>query len=171
MLLSSSQISAATARARGGRIDNSFLVRRVRPQAGSRWPGQGPVVCQVLAGHCAASATMSFSRQSRFMRSMTPSGSVKMSTSRFNLVCGKTVEQATRPNLDRIPNPEAPKILDARVLTPSLGRRELGLARERGRSQERTSYGRPPLPPARDSSLYVPFGSYAERGIHSRPGR
>ena len=114
---------------------------------------------------------MSFSRQSRFMRSMTPSGSVKMSTSRFNLVCGKTVEQATRPNLDRIPNPEAPKILDARVLTPSLGRRELGLGRERGRSQERTSYGRPPLPPARDSSLYVPFGSYAERGVHSRPGR
>ena len=108
------------------------------------------------------------SRQSRFMRSMTPSGSVKMSTSRFNLVCGKTVEQAVRPNLDRIPNPQAPKIIDSRVLTPSLSRRE------RGRSQERTNYGRPPIaptPPTRDSSLYVPFGSYAEKGIHARPGR
>ena len=109
-----------------------------------------------------------FSRQSRFMRSMTPSGSVKMSTSRFNLVCGKTVEQAVRPNLDRIPNPQPPKIIDSRVLTPSLSRKE------RGRSQERTNYGRPPVaptPPSRDSSLYIPFGSYAEKGIHARPGR
>ena len=115
---------------------------------------------------------MSFSRQSRFMRSMTPSGSVKMSTSKFNLVCGKTTEQATRPNLDRIPNPQAPKIIDSRVLTPSLSRR--GVERERGRSLTRENYGRPPVaptPPTRDSSLYIPFGSYAERGIHSRPGR
>ena len=108
------------------------------------------------------------------MRSMTPSSSVKMSTSRFNMVCGKTVEQAVRPNLDRIPNPQAPKVLDSRVLTPSLTRR--GLERERGRSQTRDSYGlqtcgRPPMAPARDSSLHVPFGSYAEKGIHSRPGR
>ena len=102
------------------------------------------------------------------MRSMTPSGSVGMSTSRFNLVCGKTVEQAVRPNLDRIPNPQAPKIIDSRVLTPSLSRKE------RGRSQTRDTYGRPPMaptPPTRDSSLYIPFGSYAEKGIHSRPGR
>ena len=126
-------------------------------------------------------------RQSRFMRSMTPSGSIKMSTSRFNLVCGKTVEQvwklssdrlkqniadlwlveqAVRPNLDRVPNPQPPKILDARVLTPSLSRRQ-----ERGRSATRDNYGRPPVPPTRDSSLYIPFGSYAERGIHARPGR
>ena len=108
------------------------------------------------------------------MRSMTPSGSVKMSTSRFNMVCGKTVEQAVRPNLDRIPNPQAPKILDSRVLTPSVTRRGLERERERGRSQTRDSYGRPPVAPAapaRDSSLYVPFGSYAEKGIHSRPGR
>ena len=106
------------------------------------------------------------------MRSMTPSGSVKMSTSKFNLVCGKTTEQATRPNLDRIPNPQAPKIIDSRVLTPSLSRR--GVERERGRSLTRENYGRPPVaptPPTRDSSLYIPFGSYAERGIHSRPGR
>merc|ERR1719245_2440498 len=87
-------------------------------------------------------------RQSRFMRSMTPSGSIKMSTSRFNLVCGKTVEQAVRPNLDRVPNPQPPKILDARVLTPSLSRRQ-----ERGRSATRDNYGRPPVPPTRDSSL------------------
>ena len=121
---------------------------------------------------------MSFTRQSRFMRSMTPSGSVKMSTSRFNMVCGKTVEQAVRPNLDRIPNPQAPKVLDSRVLTPSVTRRglERERERERGRSQTRDSYGlqtcgRPPVAPPRDSSLHVPFGSYAEKGIHSRPGR
>jgi len=119
---------------------------------------------------------MSFTRQSRFMRSMTPSGSVKMSTSRFNMVCGKTVEQAVRPNLDRIPNPQAPKVLDSRVLTPSVTRRGLERERERGRSQTRDSYGlqtcgRPPVAPAAPSSLHVPFGSYAEKGIHSRPGR
>ena len=107
---------------------------------------------------------------------MTPSSSVKMSTSRFNMVCGKTVEQAVRPNLDRIPNPQAPKVLDSRVLTPSLTRRGLERERERGRSHTRDSYGlqtcgRPPVAPARDSSLHVPFGSYAEKGIHSRPGR
>ena len=121
-------------------------------------------------------AIMSFTRQSRFMRSMTPSGSVKMSTSRFNMVCGKTVEQAVRPNLDRIPNPQAPKVLDSRVLTPSVTRRGLERERERGRSQTRDSYGlqtcgRPPVAPAAPSSLHVPFGSYAEKGIHSRPGR
>ena len=119
---------------------------------------------------------MSFTRQSRFMRSMTPSGSVKMSTSRFNMVCGKTVEQAVRPNLDRIPNPQAPKVLDSRVLTPSVTRRGLEREHERGRSQTRDSYGlqtcgRPPVAPATSSSLHVPFGSYAEKGIHSRPGR
>ena len=111
---------------------------------------------------------MSFSRQSRFMRSMTPSGSIKMSTSRFNMVCGKTVEQSVRPNLDRIPNPQPPKMMDARVMTPTPSRRE------RERSLTRDNYGRPPVPPqvpTRDSSLYVPFGSYAEIGAHTRPGR
>eukprot|EP00092_Neocalanus_flemingeri_P002977 GFUD01003185.1.p1 GENE.GFUD01003185.1~~GFUD01003185.1.p1 ORF type:complete len:195 (+),score=42.87 GFUD01003185.1:239-823(+) len=102
----------------------------------------------------------SFSRQSRFMRSMTPSASVKMSTSRFNLVCGKTTEQACRPNLDRIPNPQGPKIIDARVTTPTMSRREF--------SQTRETYGRPPVPPPRDSSLYLPFGSYAEMGVHTK---
>ena len=98
------------------------------------------------------------------MRSMTPSGAVKMSTSRFNLVCGKTSEQATRPNLDRIPNPQGPKIIDARVTTPTMGRREF--------SQTRETYGRPPAHPTRDSSFYVPYGSYAEMGVHTRaPGR
>ena len=101
-----------------------------------------------------------FSRQSRFMRSMTPSGSVKMSTSRFNLVCGKTSEQATRPNLDRIPNPQGPKIIDARVTTPTMSRRDF--------SQPRDTYSRPPAPPTRDSSLYLPFGSYAEMGVHTK---
>merc|ERR1711936_577572 len=104
-----------------------------------------------------------FSRQSRFMRSMTPSGSVKMSTSRFNLVCGKTNEQAVRPNLERVPNPQPPKIIDARVTTPTLRRREF--------SQTRDSLALPPVPPTRDSSLYLPYGSYAEMGIHSRPSR
>ena len=110
---------------------------------------------------------MSFSRQSRFMRSMTPSGSMKMSTSRFNMVCGRTVEQAVRPNLERIPNPQPPKLMDARVMTPTPSRRE------RERSLTRDSYGRPPVPPVppRESSLYVPFGSYAEIGVHTRPGR
>merc|ERR1712106_8643 len=103
----------------------------------------------------------SFTRRSRFMRSMTPSGSVKMSTSRFNLVCGKTLEQATRPNLERIPNPQGPKIIDSRVTTPTLSRREY--------SQTRETHTRPPVPPARDSSLYLPFGSYAEMGIHTKP--
>ena len=98
------------------------------------------------------------------MRSMTPSGSVKMSTSRFNLVCGKTSEQATRPNLDRIPNPQGPKVIDACVTTPSMGRREF--------SQTRENYGRVTTTPTRDSSLYVPYGSYAEMGVHTRaPGR
>jgi len=95
------------------------------------------------------------------MRSMTPSGSVKMSTSRFNLVCGKTLEQATRPNMDRVPNPQGPKIIDSRITTPTLSRREF--------SQTRESYSRPPIPPPRDSSLYLPFGSYAEMGIHTKP--
>ena len=102
------------------------------------------------------------------MRSMTPSGSIKMSTSRFNMVCGKTVEQAVRPNLERIPNPQPPKMMDARVMTPAPSRRE------RERSLTRETYGRPPVPPqvpARESSLYVPFGSYAEIGAHTRPGR
>ena len=94
------------------------------------------------------------------MRSMTPSGSVKMSTSRFNLVCGKTSEQATRPNLDRIPNPQGPKIIDARVTTPTMSRRDF--------SQPRDTYSRPPAPPTRDSSLYLPFGSYAEMGVHTK---
>ena len=98
------------------------------------------------------------------MRSMTPSGAVKMSTSRFNLVCGKTSEQATRPNLERIPNPQGPKVIDARVTTPTMGRREF--------SQTRETYSRPTAPPTRDSSLYVPYGSYAEIGVHIRaPGR
>ena len=109
---------------------------------------------------------MSFSRQSRFMRSMTPSGSIKMSTSRFNMVCGKTVEQSVRPNLDRIPNPQPPKMLDARVMTPAPSRKE------RGRSLTRDSYGRPPVAPTLDTSRpHVPFGSYAEIGVHTRPGR
>merc|ERR1719373_914096 len=45
--------------------------------------------------------------------------------------------------------------------------------RERERSLTRDSYGRPPVPPVppRESSLYVPFGSYAEIGVHTRPGR
>merc|ERR1719483_299012 len=103
--------------------------------------------------------------QSRLMRSrsMTPSGSVNMSTSRFNLVCGKTTEQACRPNLDRIPNPQPPKIIDARVTTPTLSRRKF--------SQTREHYGRHSVTPSRDSSLYIPFGSYAEIGVHSRPSR
>ena len=75
------------------------------------------------------------------MRSMTPSGSVKMSTSRFNLVCGKTIEQATRPNLDRIPNPGPPKIIDARVTTPTMSRRDYSQTRET------STYSRPPVPP------------------------
>jgi len=104
----------------------------------------------------------SFSKQSRFMRSrsMTPSGSVNMSTSRFNLVCGKTTEQACRPNLDRIPNPQPPKIIDARVTTPTMSRREF--------SQTRETYGRTPVPPTRGSSLYLPFGTYAEIGVHTK---
>merc|ERR1711936_1185596 len=104
-----------------------------------------------------------FSRQSRFMRSMTPSGSVKMSTSRFNLVCGKSDEQAVRPNLDRVPNPQPPKVIDARVTTPTLSRREY--------SQTRETHSRHTAPSTRDSSLYLPFGSYAEMGIHTRPTR
>merc|ERR1711936_138794 len=104
-----------------------------------------------------------FSRQSRFMRSMTPSGSVKMSTSRFNLVCGKSDEQAVRPNLDRVPNPQPPKVIDARVTTPTLSRREY--------SQTRETHSGHPAPSTRDSSLYLPFGSYAEMGIHTRPTR
>ena len=74
---------------------------------------------------------------------MTPSSSVKMSTSRFNMVCGKTVEQAVRPNLDRIPNPQAPKVLDSRVLTPSLTRR--GLEREPCGAAD-SQQDRPPAP-------------------------
>ena len=82
----------------------------------------------------------------------------------FNLVCGKTSEQATRPNLERIPNPQGPKIIDARVTTPTMRRREF--------SQPRDTYGRPPAPPTRASSLYLPFGSYAEMGVHTKaPGR
>lgn len=98
------------------------------------------------------------------MRSMTPSGSVKMTPSRFNLVCGKTTEQATRPNLDRIPNPQGPRVIDARVTTPTLSRRGISQTRD-------VSHNRPPVPPTRDSSLYLPFGSYAEMGIHTRPSR
>ena len=108
-------------------------------------------------------AMSGFSKQSRFMRSMTPSGSVKMTPSRFNLVCGKTLEQATRPNMDRVPNPQGPKIIDSRVTTPTLSRREF--------SQTRESHNRAPVPPARGSSLHLPFGSYAEMGIHTKPSR
>lgn len=111
---------------------------------------------------------MSRSRSSsRFMRSMTPSGSVKMSTSRFNLVCGRPVDVATRPNLDHVPNPKPPKVIDARVTTPSSNyTREI--LRQRESSMTRESR-RPPAPPPRESSLYLPFGSYAERGLHTKP--
>ena len=66
----------------------------------------------------------------RFMRSMTPSASVKMSTSKFNLVCGRTHEQSVRPNLERVPNPQPPKHVDSRLLTPGLSRRDLSNTRE-----------------------------------------
>ena len=102
---------------------------------------------------------------SRFMRSMTPSGSVKMSASRFNLVCGKTREMACLPNVDRIPNPQPPKVIDARVTTQTMGRREYGSRRDRSVSRE----VRAPVPPARESSLYLPFGSYADLGCHTKP--
>ena len=105
------------------------------------------------------------SRPSRFMRSMTPSGSVKMSASRFNLVCGKTREMACLPNIDRIPNPQPPKVIDARVTTPTMGRKEYGYRRDRSVSREI----RAPAPPARESSLYLPFGSYADLGCHTKP--
>ena len=105
------------------------------------------------------------SRPSRFMRSMTPSGSVKMSASRFNLVCGKTREMACLPNIDRIPNPQPPKVIDARVTTPTLSRKEYGYRRDRSVSRE----VRAPAPPARESSLYLPFGSYADLGCHTKP--
>jgi len=108
------------------------------------------------------------SRPSRFIRSMTPSGSVKMSPSKFNIVCGRPREVAILPNLDRVPNPGPPRVIDARVTTPTLSRREFGSG---GRSRD-LSVGRearPPAPPARESSLYLPFGSYADLGCHTKP--
>jgi len=111
---------------------------------------------------------MSRSRSnSRFMRSMTPSGSVKMSTSRFNLVCGRPVEAAITPNMDHVPNPRPPKVIDARVTSPAPNyTREIIRQREKSLTRESR---RPPPPPVRDSSLYLPFGSYAEIGLHTRP--
>jgi len=112
---------------------------------------------------------MSRSRsQSRFMRSMTPSGSVKMSTSRFNLVCGRPLAAATTPNLDHVPNPRAPKLIDARVTMPSNYNRDI-VRNQRDSSMTRESRRPPPPPPTRDSSLYLPFGSYADRGCHTKP--
>ena len=114
------------------------------------------------------------SRPSRFMsRSMTPSSSVKMSTSKFNLVCGRPREIACSPNVSRVPNPQPPKPVDARVTTPSMSRREFGrstdsasvLRRERSMSRE----ARAPVPPSRDSSFYLPFGSYADIASHTKP--
>jgi len=105
--------------------------------------------------------------QSRFMRSMTPSGSVKMSTSRFNLVCGRPVEAAITPNLDHLPTLKGPKIIDARVTTPMSSRKEMSTMRQREPSLTRDAK-RPPPPPPRDSSLYLPFGSYADRGCHTK---
>jgi len=108
------------------------------------------------------------SRPSRFMRSMTPSGSVKMSASKFNVVCGKTREIACTPNIDRIPNPRPPKVFDAKVTTPTLSRREMPFRRDRSVTRDT----KPPLPSAassRDStSNYLPFGSYADIGCHTK---
>jgi hypothetical protein len=109
------------------------------------------------------------SRPSRFIRSMTPSSSVKMTPSKFNIVCGRPREVACMPNLDRVPNPRPPRVVDARVTTPTLSRREYngGTARSRDLSVGRDA--RPPAPPARESSLYLPFGSYADLGCHTKP--
>jgi len=106
------------------------------------------------------------SRPSRFMRSMTPSGSVKMSASRFNVVCGRTREMACRPNVERVPNPRPPKVIDAKVTTPTLSRREMPSTR-RESSMTREAV-RAPLPPARESSHHLPFGSYADMGCHTK---
>ena len=112
------------------------------------------------------------SRPSRFMRSMTPSSSVKMSASKFNIVCGRPREIACQPNFDRVPNPRPPKAVDARVTTPTLSRREFGAgassSSRRERSVSRADLARAPLPPARESSLYLPFGSYADIGCHTK---
>jgi len=108
------------------------------------------------------------SRPSRFTRSMTPSSSAKMSASRFNIVCGKTRELACTPNISRIPNPQPPKVIDARVTTPTMSRREFCGARERERSVSR-DYRTAPAVPRRDASLYLPFGSYADLGCHTKP--
>jgi len=86
------------------------------------------------------------------MRSMTPSGSVKMSASRFNLVCGKTREMACLPNIDRIPNPQPPKVIDARVTTPTMGRKEYGYRRDRSMSREVRAPA--PPPPSRYTIIY-----------------
>merc|ERR1712098_660619 len=53
-----------------------------------------------------------------------------------------------------------PKVIDSRITTPTLSRRDF--------SQSREAYSRPPVPPPRDSSLHLPFGSYAEIGIHTK---
>ena len=87
---------------------------------------------------------------------------------RFNLVCGRPVEAATTPNLDHVPNPRPPKIVDARVTAPSNLNREMLRQREASLTRETR---RPPPPPPRESSLYLPFGSYADRGCHTKAPR
>jgi len=117
----------------------------------------------------------SYSRPSRsFRRSMTPSASVKMTPSRFNLVCGKTRETAITPNVSQIPRTSYPTTNTVEyktgvITTPSYHTK---VARDRSVSVTRGSSitrDRPPVAPVRDSSLYLPFGSYAELGVHTKP--
>lgn len=113
-------------------------------------------------------------RPSRFRRSMTPSSSVKMTPSRFNLVCGKTRETAVTPNTPRsVPRSAYPSHnaveYTSGSITPSyhahLRDRSHSVTRDVRSSQTRDA----PIPPTRDSSLYLPFGSYADLGIHTKP--
>jgi len=115
-------------------------------------------------------------RPSRFRRSMTPSSSVKMTPSRFNLVCGKTRETAVTPNTPRsVPRSSYaihnPVEFTSGTMTPGyhahLRDRSHSVTRDARSSVTRDS--RPPLPPPRDSSLYLPFGSYADLGVHTKP--
>jgi len=109
-------------------------------------------------------------RPSRFRRSMTPSSSVKMTPSRFNLVCGKTRETAVTPNTPRsLPRSSYPSHNVVEYTSGSITPSYHAHIRDRSHSVTRDVRPSAPMPPTRDSSLYLPFGSYADLGIHTKP--